>query len=304
MKIDTAAVTAYLSQHARPLDRELANLHFAGGQPRTVLDELSRAQNDDGGFGHGIEPDFILPQSSALGTTVGFQYLSAIGANADEEIVRRGVAYLRSSFDPEISGWAIVPKDVDDYPHAPWWTYEAAIAGFGWGNPSAEILGYFLKYEDVLPTDDALIADVTKRAVQRLRELAEMEDPDFNELACYARLYACAGPDLQTQIFDPLVRLILGVVKTDPRDWGSYCATPLTFISSPDSPFATLYDTATLDANLDHVASSLVDGVHWAPVWNWGGNYPDDWATAREIWSGKITVDNMLLLQAFDWAGN
>ncbi len=298
MKIDVPAVAGYLAHHARSLDLALFNVHFAEGNPRTVLDELARYQNDDGGFGNGIEPDFSLPRSSALGTTIAFQYVSAVEANADEQIVHRGAAYLRDSYDPAISGWWIVPREIDDYPHAPWWTYATAVAGFGWGNPSAEILGYLLAFRDD-SAESKLITAVTKRALERLHALTELDDPDFHEIACYARLYACADLDLQSQIFEPLALLILKVVKTDPRDWTSYCATPLTFVSVPDSPFATLFDTEVVEANLDHLASSLRDGDHWEPLWDWSGDYPDDWTRAKQAWSGKITVDNMLLFLAF-----
>ena len=38
-----------------------------------------RFQNDDGGFGRALEPDFRLPASSAIATAVGFQYLREAG---------------------------------------------------------------------------------------------------------------------------------------------------------------------------------------------------------------------------------
>ena len=43
---------------ARPLEIACYNYHFEKGSANGVLKELSAFQNHDGGFGHGLEPDF------------------------------------------------------------------------------------------------------------------------------------------------------------------------------------------------------------------------------------------------------
>ena len=59
----------FISAHARPLDRSLFVYHFQSGPADDVMAELVRFQNEDGGFGRGLEPDFRLGASSALATT-------------------------------------------------------------------------------------------------------------------------------------------------------------------------------------------------------------------------------------------
>ena len=50
--------------------------------------------------------------------------------------------------------WPIVPPEVDDAPHAPWWNYENSAETFGQFlvNPRAEIVGYLHEFSDDVPT--------------------------------------------------------------------------------------------------------------------------------------------------------
>ena len=70
---------AFINTQGRPLERALYSYHFDDGSAEAVLAELGHYRNDDGGFGHGIEPDLQTPDSSVLGTTVALQ-ISALAA--------------------------------------------------------------------------------------------------------------------------------------------------------------------------------------------------------------------------------
>lgn len=299
MTIDYQLIQSCITTNARPLDLALYNFYFNGGTQEAVREALAAYQNEDGGFGRGIEPDFQLPDSSALGTTLAFQYLAKLGNLGDTDLVRRGITYLLQTYDHQKNGWNIVPREVNTYPHAPWWDYERSQQGFGWGNPGAEVVGYLLQYR-ALVQDTALVETVTQRALERLHELVEQEDPDFHELLCYIRLYQLADQQLQTQLCQLLADLISKVVNTNPRQWGSYVATPLTFVKTPDSTFITLFDSKLIEANLDYLKQSIVNGDHWGPTWDWGGDYPEAWNQAKQAWSGKLTVENLLVLKAFE----
>jgi hypothetical protein len=276
----------------------LYDFYFGNGPQQAVIEALETYQNEDGGFGNCIEPDFQLPGSSALGTTVALQYLTKLGSSETTELAPKAIAYLLQTYDPQKKGWHIVPKEINNYPHAPWWDYEHSQQGFGWGNPGAEILGYLLQYRALVP-DTTVVEAVTHRALERLHELTGQAEPDFHELLCYVRLYQQADQALQTEIYQPLADLVTKVVKRNPKEWGSYVATPLTFIKTPDSPFITLFDRQLIEANLNHLKQAIVNGDHWEPTWDWGGNYPDAWERAKQAWSGKLTVEASMVLQAF-----
>ena len=75
--------TAVFLSTTRPLEQILFNYHFRTGSLEDVLDALAVFQNEDGGFGHGLEPDLQSPNSSVLATTVAFQILRDLGIEAD-----------------------------------------------------------------------------------------------------------------------------------------------------------------------------------------------------------------------------
>ena len=104
---------------ARPLERALFAHEFEDGPEQAVIDALAEFQNDDGGFGHGIEPDIWMPESSPLSTTVALQHLSALALPADHRLVSGAIAYLIDSYDAERAGWSKVSWEVKDAPHAP-----------------------------------------------------------------------------------------------------------------------------------------------------------------------------------------
>jgi hypothetical protein len=284
----------YMQTYARKLDLRLFEYLFEGADAQPVLDELRAYQNADGGFGKALEPDLRLPDSSVLATTVALQYLAKVEAHADEPI-DKAIRYLVKSYDNSRQRWVNIPSTADEYPRAPWWDYKGALKWAEWGNPSAEVLGYLLQYADKV-NDASLVATMSERAIQRLYEINE---PEQHEVKCYIRLYQRTDKDLQAKLYDRLAAQIKELAKTDRKDWEGYVATPLTFVDSPNSPFADLFDKQVLSENAQFIKDKIVDGSHWEPTWEWG-QFKEEWAQAKKDWSGKLTVENLELLKAFD----
>ena len=287
-------VLAYLTHNARPLDLALYNFHFNGADAQSVMQELAAYQNKDGGFGNALEPDLRLPQSTALATWMALRVMDEVNIAADNKVLQRALQYLLATYDTERTGWAIVRPEVDNYPYAPWWTYKTAMADFGWGNPSAELLGFLIKYGNA--ETEHLIPPLTRKALARI---GEVEPSHFHEVFNFKALYDLANEELRRQLRAPLEQLILKSANINPAEWKEYSAPPLKFISSPTDPFAHLFNKDIVAKNLEFLQSSMVDGDHWEPNWDWSGMYPDDWALAKKEWSGQLTVRNLLTLQAF-----
>lgn len=285
--------TTYMQTYARKLDLRLFEYLFKGAGTQPVVDELLKFQNADGGFGKALEPDLRLPDSSVLATTVALQYLEKIDADADE-LVGKAIRYLVRSYDGSKQRWINIPSTADEHPRAPWWNYKGALESVEWGNPSAEVLGYLLKYAARV-NDSSLIANVSKQAIQRLNEI---NAPEQHEVMCYTRLYQHADEDLQSKLYERLAAQIKELAKINQKDWEGYVATPLTFVDSPESPFASLFDKQVLMDNANFIKDKMVNGNHWEPTWEWG-QFEDEWAQAKQDWSGKLTVENLELLRAF-----
>ena len=87
-------------------------------------------------------------------------------------------------------------------------------------------------------------------------------------------------------------------VTTDPEKWHDYCLLPLQVVSSPTS---FLYEDfkEIIPANIQHLVSNQAEDGSWKPTWAWG-RFEDVWETAKEEWSGVLTLDNLRVLRAFD----
>ncbi len=284
----------YLQNHARTLDLRLYEHLFEGADGQAVVDELAAYQNADGGFGKALEPDLRLPDSSVIATTVAFQYLEKAGNSDADQLIDPAIRYLIDSYDDTKQRWINIPSMADRYPRAPWWDYSKVLSWAGWGNPSAEVLGYLLQHEEMV-NDRAFLNEISRKAVSHLNDIAE---PEQHELQCYVRLYRNAGNDLQEKLHGCIEAHIKQLTKTSPGDWQGYVATPFTFIDSPDSPFAELFDNQLLRMNAEYVREQIVDGGHWLPTWEWG-QFEQEWTQAKAEWSGVLTVGNLVLLKEF-----
>lgn len=288
---------SFVQSNARLLDQRLFEYYFEGGSAEAVSDELAAYQNSDGGFGKSLEPDFCLELSSPMASTIGFQYLQEIGATSANPLVKSGMAYFLNSFDPTHNGWLQVPPEVNDVPRAPWWQYDAeGIEEFfekAWGNPGAEIVGYFHAYRELSP--NGMLDKLTRHALLFLE--MQPDEMEMHIFLCYVRLAKHLPEPQKTAVMSILKRRILHNVALDPDSWAGYGLPPLAVANSPDSPLAELVESA-LPANLDFVIAQQQEDGAWYPNWAWG-QFEEVWPKARLEWAGAITVKNLRMLQNF-----
>ena len=187
----------FVIDQGRELERRLLSYYFADGTPAAVLDELANYQNQDGGFGNGLEPDIQLPDSSVITTTIALRILREVKATSNDEIVRKAIQYLLAAYDSTQNRWSIVPQEVDEYPHAPWWNFENTADTFGnfLANPRAEVVGYLHEYHELVPTD--LTKQLTVEVIEHIKTLPdEMKHVRFY-LLCSSGRDGCPAPILK-----------------------------------------------------------------------------------------------------------
>ena len=122
MSIDFDAARTFLYDHARVLERRRYEHLFEGGPKEPVLDALRAFRNDDGGFGHAIEPDMRAPESQSVGIHTTMEILHELGAH-DDPMVRPAADWLMTITRPDGSIPFVLETDAS---HAPWWKYSDA----------------------------------------------------------------------------------------------------------------------------------------------------------------------------------
>lgn len=153
-----ARARAYIQQQGRPLEQSLFRLFFESAPSSHVYDALAKHQSCNGGFfGMGEGPN---EEPSPMGSTVAFQYLTDIDAPPSNAIVQRGIQYFVDSYDRDFEAWSQhIPDDGQLKNDLPW----------GWGNPSAEIVGYLWRYEELVHPE--FLDHVTRVALANIRGL-------------------------------------------------------------------------------------------------------------------------------------
>src|SRR5438034_9225504 len=103
----------------RVLEQRLFESLFDGVGPEGVVSAVLAYRNADGGFGHGLEPDKLAPQSQPLDVQFALQRLTEAGADA-RELGAAACDFLEIVAD-ERGLVPIVLPSVADYPRAGHW---------------------------------------------------------------------------------------------------------------------------------------------------------------------------------------
>lgn len=287
----------YIMNSARELDKRLYNLYFHKGSEEELLEEIKNYQNEDGGFGHGIESDFWMPQSTPMATTVGFQYLNNISFEKSKLIVKKAINYLEKTYNTDRNGWFAANSKINDYPHAPWWNFDIktnqTVIDNYWGNPSAEIIGYLHKYKEFVEKLDVEKLIIT--AVDNIKDRNEFES--FHEIYCYISLYKNIDAEIKRKIKDKITEAVTELVETDRSKWIDYTSKPLDFITDQNMEQFGIKDKH-INENIDYLIENLENSGRVNPNWEWG-TYPDAWEKAKNNWTGTLTVKALILLDKF-----
>jgi len=103
----------------RLLERKLYSYFFENGSKEGVIKALSAYQNDDGGFGNGIEPDILCPDSSAIGAETALYILDLLDLK-EAKLSKKLIDWIINAQNNE--GFIDhPPKNLVNYPFQPWW---------------------------------------------------------------------------------------------------------------------------------------------------------------------------------------
>jgi hypothetical protein len=273
----------FLSRNARVLERRLFDVLFDGASPGGVVDALRGYRNEDGGFGHGLEPDKRAPESQPLDVRFAVEILGMAGAE-DEAMVLRACDFLASVAAPSGAVRIVLPS-IADYPRAGHWgdgVFEPDL------NPTAGIVAYLHAAGIEHPWRDAATAycfeelerDVPAEAHTLFEVVRFLEHaPDRERAEALVPPVTSAIPSSRWFLAD----------AADPE----YGVTPLQFAPAPESRWRSLFEDAQIEAHLDRVERDQADDGGWPLTWEPPGE------GAKLEWRGYVTVWNLLVLRSY-----
>jgi hypothetical protein len=292
-----ARTEVFVNKNARPLERVLFAFYFRHGSRDAVIAELTKFQNNDGGFASCLESDTRWCGSSPLGAMKALRILTDLGVPASEPHVKAVIRYLLGSFDDKHGMWHALPKEANEAPHASWWEVREETGKCEVESPlfpTAALAGYLQNYAPLLPP--GFVKRITDSSLNYLAAApVRMQMPDIESLIELVRLLP---PGQSADAMHKLKRVLAAAVVQDPKQWNSYNVKPLTFVHSPQSPFYPGMEKA-VGANLDYIISTQKSDGGWGLTWSWEDRDPTAWRVAEKEWQGVVSLENLQTLQVF-----
>lgn len=303
----------FVYRNARPLDLARWQYHFEGGSREAVLHALSYYQNPDGGFGHGLESDFLNPNSTPIATWAATQILQEVDLQDKNHPLLKGIlSYLESGADfcTKQNQWLNTVPTNNDYPHATWWTYSGESDQRY--NPTASLAGFIIKYADRDSTLFQKGCEIAHQAVEWFFDNVPFQESHIT--ACFVQLYEyLSESDYLENIFtetaadrgitldsfrEKLRSHVHENICHDKDLWAvKYTSKPSDYFNSPESVFYT--DNAeTAKAELDFIVNSQLCDGSYPVTWQWWTEYKEFEISANR-WKCIFAVNNMRYLKNF-----
>jgi hypothetical protein len=274
MPIDVDSAERFVLANARLLDRHRLAVLLHGAPVAPVLAALRAYRNDDGGFGHALEPDVRSPHSEPASVLHALDVLAGVNA-LDDPMVAGATAWIAGVAGPD-GGVPFVMPTAADYPHAPWMvpsdggsqlTY--ALAGLlwqaGWQEPWLE--------------------QATEWCWNRIEGAAEL-DPYAVKFALVFLDYVPDEDRARTAI--ETLRPYLGDDGSVPVHAGTSDEklSALTLSPHPGSRSRALFTGEQIEADLEELERGQVEDGGWTVDWlQWSPGQSVEWRGAMTLWA-------------------
>ncbi|ERI93336.1 hypothetical protein HMPREF1982_01760 [Clostridiales bacterium oral taxon 876 str. F0540] len=284
----------WIYENARPLEMAKWNLLWDKGSKDEVLKEMLKYQNADGGFGNAFESDMLLPKSSAIASTEAIFTSFSFDLDVTDKWFLDLLDYFMKTKQNTPSYWEAVPKEVEDYPRAPWWNYSPDTEFSP--NPCAVVAAAMLLYGN--NEQKALGNKIAEKCISLLKSDKAIGDHD---IYCIQKLFIVlkkTGSELlNEETYKAMNRRILSNVCLKPEEYMNYVAQPLDFIDSPESPWYSLLKE-NVPMNAEFWINNISEEGVWVPNFSWGVDTPES-KNATKNWKGYMAVKRVRILKAF-----
>lgn len=293
----------FIYKNARPIDLARWEYHFEGGSPEKVIKILATYQNEDGGFAYALEPDSLNTNSSPIETWCAIEILREINfTDRDHPIIKGILKYLESGKDFNGTFWANTIKSNNDYPHAPWWTYQEDSKGEITYNPTASLAGFIVFFASPNTKLYELGIHLVNEAIAYYKKIGLINE--MHIIACYIRLLDYLE-EIRLDLFDikflkeQLIKDVNNSITKDLKLWDtSYICKPSNYFDSNKSIFY-LDNKEVSDYECEFIKKTQLDDGSWNITWNWA-DYNEEWYISKNWWKSNNIIKNMLYLKGME----
>ena len=262
----------FVYRSGRVLERRLFARLYEDGDIDGVASAVLAYRNDDGGFGHGLEPDKLAPQSQPLDVSFALQTLSEAGAR-EPEIGERSCGFLENLADDR--GFVpIVLPSVGEYPRAAHW----GDGNFPPGpSPALGIAGYLHE----LGVDHPWLSRVTESCFETVENEPVKDAHQIYDAVVFAQR-APGGERLLPRLAQALPE----------ADWFRRDAADESYGLPPTKFPRDWFDAELYDAHLERLESEQQEDGGWPIAWEPPG------PASVAAWRAIVTIQALQALGA------
>jgi hypothetical protein len=282
MNFENAA--RFIWENGRLLERRLFEFFFRGGSKDSVLRAIRAYQNEDGGFGHALEPDLRTPESQPLYVEFGLRTLYEAKIR-DPETARKVCDYVSRVADLN-EGIVTITASSSHYPRATHWNNPAsAQASF---DRLTGLVG-LLNWQGIA---HPWLDQAVEVCLNHIRT-TKYED-SHTILTAFCLLESLPQTDdiqtLFSKLTDELYRARFFRLEAPPQGYG---LTPLDFAPFPDSYCRKIFPDSVIHGHLEALNSEQEEDGGWPISWEPPGEM------ARLEWRAYRTLKCMVTLDAY-----
>ncbi|SHF78685.1 hypothetical protein SAMN05443575_0897 [Jatrophihabitans endophyticus] len=288
MTVDLPGADQFVYRHARLLDRHRWAVLRDEPAQRLVVDAVVAYQNDDGGFGHALEPDVRDPASQPAATLTGLDVLAGLDAAAvPRSAVVRAHDWLAAVALPDGSAPFVLPS-ADAHPRAPWMTADDAPSFLTFSLVAALLrLGH----------DGDWVRTATRWCWQRVAAPDALDHYWVKHALAFLDAVPDDGPDdarARDTVESLRDRIAADGSVPVPGGVEDERLTALDLSPRPGARSRVLFADDVVAAALDELARGQRDDGGWDFDFL-------HWSPAQELeWRGRVTVDAVATLTAHD----
>jgi len=273
----------FIWENARLLERVIFEYHFCDGSEERILKTLRAYQNEDGGFGHALEPDLRAPDSQPLFAAFGLKTLYDCKIR-DAEMAYKVCDFLSRYADLE-QGIPIILPSSRKYPRAAHWRNQ-------WEQPAFDHLIGLVGLANWQGVRHPWLQKAVEIGVGRM---ATTQYTDAHTiLTTFCLLESLPDQTTTDGLFDKLAKELFEAdfFYADVPVTG-YGLTPLTSAPTPDSYCRRIFSDAQIEAHLEDLESKQEGDGGWPIYWEPPGEM------AQWEWRAQWTVSALYTLRAY-----
>lgn len=274
----------FIWENARFLERAMFNYHFYGGSGARILQILKTYQNEDGGFGHALEPDLRTPDSQPLFAEFGLRTLYESKLR-DPEMTYKVCNFLSQHADFERGIPPILPSS-RSFPRAAHWDNQK------WEQPSLDRLTGIVGLANWQGVRHPWLQKAVEICVETIARTKYSDAHTI--LNAFCLLESLHNRTTTTDLFNKLVQELFEAdfFCADVPVTG-YALTPLDFAPTPDAYCRKIFSDSQIAAHLNDLASKQEADGGWPISWEPPGSM------AKWEWRSRWTVSALCVLRVY-----